>query len=297
MKNFGLVLLALFMAQTVGAQTEWAPVGAKWWELVQSDWAPTGFINYYECTGVLDTLGHNCKVIHKIGFDGIENDFYSYQMGSKVFIYSGIAEDFVPNFDYSLQVGEHLLLKAGLDSTFFYVDSIQVKVFENDQYNVQHGRLFITSEQSETHCEVYEGIGTIYGPWQLNGFSPVAETWYSLACYQTPDGKLYSINDNLDVDCQALATPVIDLGIENSVIQPYPNPASTEFTIASSKLTAEPNNLFLFDATGKFVKLFKLADGQEVQTFPLENMPNGLYFWMLKDEQELIGSGKLAITK
>ncbi|MBI5916260.1 MAG: T9SS type A sorting domain-containing protein [Bacteroidetes bacterium] len=291
MKNFFSSIVFLLISNLAIGQTEWAPVGAKWWVLVESGWSEQKFINKYECTGTLDTLGHTCKVIHEILFDGLEKDYYSYQIGNKVFNYSELGEEFVLNFDYSIQAGEHYEIVAGQDTSIFYVDSVIFETFEGDDFKVQYGRLVIPSIQSESFNKIYEGVGTYTGPWELYDGASIAEVWYTLVCYQTPDGILYDMNPGLDVDCQELSTPVDFIPENKAGFSISPNPTSDPTILDYALPPGTSAEILVLDSYGRTIRQHSLHSPSG--SLVLDDLLPGLYFIMLKSNGQVLHTEKL----
>ena len=74
----------------------------------------------------------------------------------------------------------------------------------------------------------------------------------------------------------------------------YPNPFSTQTTIRPGKLLKNAT-LTVNNCLGQTVKQIKNISGQTV-TLHRDNLPSGLYFVWLTEENRTIAAGKLVIT-
>ena len=89
-------------------------------------------------------------------------------------------------------------------------------------------------------------------------------------------------------------TPVISTSFELSV---SPNPATNELFLQFSKpLSAEAKCTF-FELTGKKVAEYSLSKGQLSANFQISQLANGIYFYQLHQEKEILATGKLVIQK
>ncbi len=283
-------------------QTEWAPVGMKWWVLIENSFQVQDFINSYECTGILDTLGHACKVVHESSFDGFERDFLFYQNGDEVFMYDNVNEQFMLIFDYAKQAGEQYDIIAGPETYNFLVDSVTTTTLSGDDIRVQHGRIPFPQDPNEPFLvagnKVYEGIGTEIGLWPKFPSLLTPEIWHYLACALKPDGKLYTLNSIIDVDCQSLATATHQVIPKCFSVYVYPNPVASNTNITISSIPQGYNQTWeLYDQLGQMIRTKVILTGQNQVQVSVEGLAAGLYFWQLESEERLLESGKLIIAK
>jgi type IX secretion system substrate protein len=80
-------------------------------------------------------------------------------------------------------------------------------------------------------------------------------------------------------------------------IKVWPNPADDELHLENKMFSTRPATLWLFNATGQTVRHWEMPAGQPEQTFSLEGLAEGLYFWNVSIEGKVMGSGKLIISK
>lgn len=292
MKKLFTIIAMLYFSQVVLGQVEWAPIGAKWWVSIQTDFPFTGFIDNYECTGILDTLGHHCKVVHYTSFDGVQQDLLFYQSGESVYAYDEYYQEFVMLYDYSKQAGESYDIIFGQDTSTFLVDSVTYGFFSGESVKVQHGRFTNPNAPfSEPYNRIYEGIGTYNGLWPSLPSELTVEIWYYLACYQKPDGTILSMNPVLNVDCQALSTPVSVAYLEDKGLHISPNPSTDEVLLEFQLPSGKGGRVLVMDELGRFVKEINLE--MNIQSLHLNHLEAGFYFVILQSEEKVVAIQKL----
>jgi Secretion system C-terminal sorting domain len=302
MKKLLTAMICFAALECSYGQNEFAPVGMKWWVLVQIGFDLQEFYDTYECTRTVDTLGHSCKVVHEVPFSGNERDLLFYQEGDKVFMYDDVNEQFMLIFDYAKLAGEQYDIVAGPETYTFMVDSVTTTTLAGDDIQVQHGRIPHPQDPNEPFLQagnkVYEGIGTDIGLWPELPTLVTPEIWYYLVCALKPDGKLYNINSFLDVDCQALATSTNNPQSTSPAFSVYPNPAVDNKTLFISNVSfGHASAWSLHDQIGREVKRAVFPAGQQEIELNISDLPNGLYFWQLQSNGMMLGSGKLVVAK
>ena len=85
------------------------------------------------------------------------------------------------------------------------------------------------------------------------------------------------------LDC-AISTTLNEINFKPQL---YPNPTQHQFTIMSSEATS----FELFNTMGKKVKSEKISSNQTI--IKRNGLANGLYFYMLKNKNKKVGSGKV----
>jgi hypothetical protein len=68
----------------------------------------------------------------------------------------------------------------------------------------------------------------------------------------------------------------------------YPNPAKESVTIDLNKYTGITNRMSLFNAQGQKVSEVKTLGNEKTIQFPLENIPEGIYFVCLNSSEKEI---------
>jgi hypothetical protein len=105
--------------------------------------------------------------------------------------------------------------------------------------------------------------------------------------------KDYAYNSTPNACIQAGQTT---LGLEESndpALTVFPNPFSSSTTI-QTKGNLNDASLTIFNAYGQTIKQMKNISGHTI-TFSRENLPNGLYFFQLTDENKIIAIEKVLI--
>ena len=77
----------------------------------------------------------------------------------------------------------------------------------------------------------------------------------------------------------------------------YPNPASTHIVLGCHYPLPKAAEWSLSDALGRVVKRRLLAPGAMPNTMWIENLPGGFYFWNVRSEGSVIGTGKVMVIK
>lgn len=293
MKNVFSSLCFLLVGHLAFGQVEWAPVGAKWWVFVLTDFPPTGYFNKYECTGTLDTLGHECKLVHEAIFDGQHFDHLFYQDGQQVYHYDETLMAFSLYHDYSKLPGESYEMVSGQDTNTFLLDSISNDLFSGESVKVQHGRISNPEFPLDTvYNKMYEGIGWYSGLWPNlpSDFTP--ELWYFLACYLKPDGTLLSMDPSLNVDCTALATAVNNAYDGQAEFHISPNPTSNYLNLFFEKTMPATATFRIINAEGRLLREFKTANLQPTFLLPVADWPGGAYWLQMVVNGAVVQSEK-----
>ncbi len=74
----------------------------------------------------------------------------------------------------------------------------------------------------------------------------------------------------------------------------YPNPASSVITFRSDNLNINTHDIVISDLTGREVAKYVKTDLK--LTIDVTNYPNGIYFYAIKENGKVVGSGKLVIA-
>ncbi len=146
--------------------------------------------------------------------------------------------------------------------------------------------------------------GTTY-QWYLNGILIPGATSQSYLATQNGNYTVMTTNAS---GCSATSNPfpiISFLGIDNidgtNVISIYPNPFSTSATLEIKGAVGNDEVGFLiFDMLGREVKNVTLLPTNTTKsgmsfTIDRNDLSNGMYFYKLKNKNEIIGSGKFSI--
>jgi hypothetical protein len=82
--------------------------------------------------------------------------------------------------------------------------------------------------------------------------------------------------------------------LPNWEIKVFPNPATTQISIESENFNGKSSTFALFDIQGRQVFNQTLNNAKENIAF---NLPNGIYFWRVFDENRQVGQGKLVVME
>lgn len=82
----------------------------------------------------------------------------------------------------------------------------------------------------------------------------------------------------------------------NPIINIYPNPSSGELTLSLQLENESRGILEIFDATGKVAEKIEITDKNSEHQISL-NIPNGIYFYRLMVNDEIVKTDKISIIK
>ncbi len=107
------------------------------------------------------------------------------------------------------------------------------------------------------------------------------------------DGLLLKVNGRTMQAPDSLTTDIISPSHDEiNAIQIYPNPATNTIHIATSDWHGEKMNLKIYDLFGKIVFQSEIKNPKSEI---LLDLPDGMYFYQLKNNKQFISSGKLMI--
>lgn len=107
--------------------------------------------------------------------------------------------------------------------------------------------------------------------------------------YDNTQNKLYSIHWETST-----ITKLSERGYEENTLNIYPNPLTQNTTIEFQNSKKEKCTLTLFDNQGRLVEVLGNITSETIQ-LERKNLANGLYFFQLRTDKQIITSGKLAI--
>ncbi|MCB0582642.1 MAG: T9SS type A sorting domain-containing protein [Phaeodactylibacter sp.] len=85
--------------------------------------------------------------------------------------------------------------------------------------------------------------------------------------------------------------------MEKAGFRVYPNQASNYIVLDCSFPLTKAAEWRLSDALGRVVKSQALAPNTERQSMLIENLANGIFFWKVQSDGEIIGSGKVIVIR
>ncbi len=76
----------------------------------------------------------------------------------------------------------------------------------------------------------------------------------------------------------------------------YPNPVSN-IAVLSIGVEHGESSLRIYNSTGEVVNSFSIPEDQNVFSFEMKNMPQGIYHYILISENDVIASGNFNLLK
>ncbi len=183
-------------------------------------------------------------------------------------------------YDFNLNVGDTLpitCLSVGFNNYIQSIDSVLI----GNQY---HKRFWL----SNNYAALIEGIGTTLG-----AFVPIAppfESGNDLWCVRINNQIVWTSSQGNDCSLTSIRENYVN---ENQILI-FPNPFSLTTTL---KINGNFTNaiLTMYDAYGQQVKQIKNISGQTI-TLHRDNLPSGLYFLRLTENNKTFAIEKLLIT-
>jgi hypothetical protein len=184
-------------------------------------------------------------------------------------------------YDYNLNVGDTIrtscLLIPGFKPSIKSIDSVIV----DNQYRK---RFWING----CNYALIEGIGSTFGAfdWIMCPF----EGFNDLYCVRM--GSQIVWTSSIGGPC-TLTSINEDFAVENKVIFSQ-NPFSTQ-TILTSNVNLKNSTVLIYDSSGKLIRKLTNASGNSI-TIHRDNLPNGIYFFRLNQDDKIIATEKLIIA-
>jgi len=185
-------------------------------------------------------------------------------------------------YDFNLNVGD--TLRPSFINWFNYVLSID-SVLVGSQYNK---RFWLSDGWHPNYAALMEGIGNTQGA--FNHLMYPFEAGSNLWCLNVNDQTVWS--DNSSSPC-TLITRTDDFKIQNHIVI-SPNPFSV-FTILKINQNLKDATMTIYNTIGKVMKEIKNISGQEIR-IQRDNLPVGVYFIRLAEENQFITQDKVIIT-
>jgi hypothetical protein len=195
-------------------------------------------------------------------------------------------------FDYNLRAGDTL---HGVISHFFvYNFDLVVLSADSVLINGQYRKRWNFDQIGHNiYPYIIEGIGSNFGLIEPVYSYAIDFTDRYLVCVKDSSVTYFVSDYNSAVGCELIlnGTPEISITDKHSV---FPNPFSIETTI---KLNAHLMNgtLTIINSFGQQMIQTEGISGREIQ-FYRDNLPSGIYFLLIKDDNKIIASHKLVIV-
>jgi Secretion system C-terminal sorting domain len=205
-------------------------------------------------------------------------------------VYRRINNSDVLMCDFSLQVGNTIALGNGYLYSVFSISNINV--------NGGQRRKFTLTSQSNPFLSTeswIEGVGNEHHPIRPIFELPTDPVYNVYCSYQN---NVSVFNFGLASGGTSTTCPTPTLSIENQnlteqKIKIYPNPFKTEITL-KSEFNLENVSLELFNSIGQKVKEIENINTNEI-ILKRENLINGIYLLVLKQNKKIIETKKVII--
>ena len=166
------------------------------------------------------------------------------------------------------------------------------------------GNLYVSGRFDYTvrKIDVQGNVSTVAGiprtSGNINGVSSVAKFGKPINVMMSLDGNLLVsdwANNSIRKVELPLSASINRVSKNETGIQVSPNPFSTFTTLKiNGNKGIDPISLTMFDLTGKEVKVKNTLVGQQI-LIERGNLPNGIYFYKLLQNDKAIGTGKLIV--
>ena len=314
-----LLFIVVILSITSQAQTEWFPVGAKWYvnrHDAGSIYIPKDCDGYTYLEVLKDTivLGFNSKVVSDRFFscegeETVYSNFIVREENQKVYHFEN--DTFNLMYDFNLGVGDTLDVSISnwdCDTVGeIIIDSISFLSVGGVQLKQQHLKLFI-GNNGYTEYIITEKIGrTIFGDESSTEqkaiiFSPLANCTpggygffpEDLRCYEDDvvsfvnDWKNWNDSETI-LPCDTIINTIVSTkNITTNSIKLFPNPASTYFQL---NLEAKNNTITIRNLQGQIVYQEQIQDKNPI--INIAHFYNGLYILNVMDTKGNSYSGKL----
>jgi len=287
MKKPFITLTFIFLAGWVGAQAEFAPVGATW----HFDYYLfVAVVGYEKITVEKDTVLFG-KQAKKLALERVtkiypSNDLYFFhevhflhQTGDTIWHFdpnTSNQNDFHILFDFSLMPGDTLFYD---DFGYHYlvIDSVGTIELNGGQYPVQYGSTPFSPVNQHEKVIISEKTGTLntYLFIDTPDLCFLDGDCHYLRCYEDLDFPLLQLSDE---DCEFLITSTAEVPQQSTlVISPNPTSDYLNFYLRTP-IVAREASFRIINAAGIVVQEFKSDSPEATYIEPLWNLAAGVYF-------------------
>jgi hypothetical protein len=289
-----ILLLFLFIYNfNLYAQTNWAPIGAKWYYGVLENPTTGPDQGYLLFESIKDTLikSKNCKVIHKTmhySSGSYIDQGYEYMYSDTNKVYQLIEDKFYMLYDFVAQKGDHWITripKGTMDNSedtirTIIVDSIDQMIISMDTLKVLY--VSVPEQAGEAYWyfknPIIEKIGAMYmflgiwGLWDIN--IP------KLRCY-SDNTITYKVPDSESCDTIITAIKQPTALLDNIIMYPNPTKNIVRLDFSDDKLSLE--SLKLFDVNGRCLisKSGFISSSDKSVILNIEDLSAGVYNLLL----------------
>lgn len=179
------------------------------------------------------------------------------------------------------------------------------KVISDDQNNFliqgelnRKNTLCITHDRGENYSILKQPIDTV---WRANDADGSTFTFHNYNL--SPENYIYIDNYSkvfrysIPTDELNIFTFISDLNFSKEQIKIYPNPTQAAFTLSFPEKPKSESNLLIFNNLGQKVLEQRLQKNQINHQVNDLFLPEGIYFYIIKNSQAKVAEGKLIIRK
>lgn len=291
---------------------EWATVGTTWTYTYEHIFSPEVSYNTIESIGDTILNGQSCRILKpwkpacdlpNYGYDDNFGHIYMYDQNDTVIFYNSEIDDFVVFYDFTAEAGDSWTTMLPESSFQFEFDSFEVfvdstSVFELAGQNLKalHVRYVVDTGEDEFASTIVEYLGDLES--MFSGYlfpASLCDAEYNrgLRCFENDEFGLVNFVD-FPCDSTWLISSTAETPKKGVIVNIYPNPSDDNLHIQL------PNN-----AGQRVFEIYdvqqKLRFKKEINTNNLEieirttNYQSGLYFWILKEENKIVKSGKIMV--
>ncbi len=312
MKHFKILLLA-FISLNSFAQTEWFPLGAKWYytHRVSQNISEENFttIEIVADTLILDKPTKKMEVINHL-YNEIYSE-YVYANNDSVFYFNKSANTFNLLYNFSALENDTVSVHStyfnknngflGYNSGAFcfeyYIDSVYLTEINSNSLKTQNLKRknscewgFFSGYNSSTDVLI-EKIGSLtyfFGNTgiMLTGGYFIDETTF-LRCYEEPSGLTFK-NPTWTLSCDTIIDLITNtLNLTKSTINLSPNPA-TDFI--RMEVEGGNNSIQILNSQGQIV--YQQKTSEKILNIHTQNFASGIYFVIVTHHNGNVSKGK-----
>jgi len=299
MKSLFIILLVIISISTK-AQTEWAPIGAKWY-YDKPEGMMSGAVGYVLISSTKDTI-IGSKNIRVLTVDYYKSNdsivkypaIYTYYESGKVYYWNNDQFFLLYNFNATKDTVWQIINTIDHNScgaeTFGSVIVDSVRAEQIGQNNLKC--LYVSPNKSSVweYRKVIEPIGSTFYMLPTPVFCGVADDFpfaAPLRCYE--DHLLGIVHFDLFTKCDFISTAIEQFNKGKIIISP--NPFSSFLAL---RFATQPNhhvNLVVFNLIGSVV--YSLDNLTLEQTINLEFLKPGIYLFQILENNNVILSNKI----
>lgn len=204
-------------------------------------------------------------------------------------VYKRLNNNDVLLFDFSLQVGNQVTLGNGYTYTVSAITNIDVNGGQRRLFHVTNQLPFLAGELW------IEGVGGWDHPLK-SVFELPSDPAYNIRCSYQDGVTIFNFglaNGGTPTTCPAPALSIENPELVEQATTIFPNPFSQEATL-KLKNNMENGNLEIYNSIGQKVKEIKNINSNQI-VLNRENMENGIYLLVLKQNEKIFETKKIIL--